>query len=198
MGGAVARPGKETVIMNCEHARQAWHDARDFGVTDPELTHHLESCEPCRVYFGQMGAIDTWLDELRCETERMVSDREWPPVKAGGFTVSRVRPMWRAAAMIALAVGLSWAAVGMWRAGHLFRIVGGGDVPPGLTNESISNAGGPAVAIDAPPPARATRVVLTGDTSGRYLAVEHQTSQPAVKFYWLFSTLGADVGDGSL
>ena len=59
--------------MNCEEARARWHERLDGGGEDAGLEEHLESCASCREYAGQMDRLAGVLDELKVETESVVS-----------------------------------------------------------------------------------------------------------------------------
>ena len=91
--------------MNCEQARQAWHRRHDDGVTEPSAAQHLQTCDACRSYHAQMDAIAHGLDELREESDSIVSRRGQS--RATGPRRMRMfvaHPLTRVAAVLVLGV----------------------------------------------------------------------------------------------
>ncbi len=178
--------------MNCEQARQAWHDARDGGALDAGAAAHVADCGECRAYVEQMSAIDGMLDELRFESEGVTARREPRPVRLRRWVPRR--RVWLAAAMVAAAVGLAWMTRGL--------IDGGGGKLVNRDRSGLEDAPPPPDSL-APPgkidarPVVATRVVLTGQTSDRYLALEAKTSQPGVKVYCLYPMVESGEASGA-
>jgi len=181
--------------VNCEQAKQAWHDARDGVLADPAAGAHLAGCRECRAYCEQMTAIDGLLDELRIDSENVVSSR----VSTGSarpVRTLRFHRAWLAAAAVAAAVGLGWIVAGLVGGGGQRMVerdgpagqLGANDAVPGDSAETLD---------DERRPVSVTRVVLVGETSDRYLAVPAKTSQAGVKLYWLYPTVGNGGANGA-
>ena len=170
--------------MNCQQARQAWHRRWDDDVVDPSADEHFRSCQPCRAYHAQMDALAGALDELREETESMVSRRGAVQTPAAGRSwSSMLRPLTRIAAVLALVLtaGLyfSWQQVGNEPMGF----------SPLAGNMNVSDDSDDFVIV-ASTVKDVTEITLQGESANRYLAVATPTSQPGVKLFWLYPTVG--------
>ncbi len=184
--------------MNCEQARQAWHRRWDddvveggadglpasVGRVDPAVDEHLRSCQQCRAYHAQMDAIAGALDELREESESIVSRRHGAEAPARRRSWSSVlRPLTRIAAVLALVVtaGLYFSSE---RAGNGLPDIGAlvGNMNVADENDVFVSAVSPAKDV--------TEITLQGESAKRYLAVATPTSQPGVRLFWLYPTVG--------
>jgi len=170
--------------MNCDQARQRWHDRFDEDRDDPALDSHLNSCEKCRRYAGQMSRIVDVLDELRNETESMV-----PRQTEGRADRSEVcrRRAWRI--FLWPATGIA-AAVVIAITASLFYLVD--------RNGIMVN---PVVPLMEIPPPRDTverssvsprlGISLRGESAQRFLAVEQPVSQDNVQVFWLYPAVAS-------
>jgi len=178
----VDRESSERGDMNCEQARLAWHRRCDDGVADPAVDEHLRVCDDCRAYHRQMDAIEGALDELRADTESIVSrrlDRKSQLQRRTWF--STVLPLARIAAVLAVAAALAWYFAST-------RFTNQQSGTDRLTNSS--NNEDETVATIVPPPDDVTEITLQGESASRYLAVATPTSRPGVKLFWLYPTVG--------
>lgn len=101
--------------MNHGQARQRWHARTDEGGSDAELEAHLAECASCRAYVREMETVMRVLDTARRETERIEARparRPAPHRDQDGLRPSVRFPTWlRAAAMIAVVIGVSYVAL---------------------------------------------------------------------------------------
>ena len=168
--------------MNCEQARQLWHDWLDGlsgSAADAESEAHMSACAACRVWRDQMQRVAGALDELRIETEQIGAS---PSRDREGVVASIVpfddRPRRRPAA---------WWAFGRIAAGIALMIAEGSYV---YNNRSATNGSRPTIThpVDPPEftaPARAT-MVLTGTSANQYISVRRETSSPNVHVFRLY------------
>ena len=155
--------------MNCEEARPRWHERFDGGAKDAELEDHLEFCASCREYAGQMDRLAGVLDELRVETESVVS-------RAVGLSADeRVKSPQRMSWVFARRFMRIAAAVAVLVGGGVFyysshRV----PVGPGVSTGEVGLAD-PRIGIS-----------LRAETAERFMAVAKPTSEPNVQLYWLY------------
>ena len=87
--------------MSCTHARRAMFDALDGG---PEPRDHIDACDRCRAIFDGLRRVDELL------RDQPLLD---PPADLTARVLAAVRPpswrreMWKVAAAIAVAIGLT-------------------------------------------------------------------------------------------
>ena len=58
--------------MNCQEAKQHWHDLCDGTLSSHDqasLAEHLQACDACRRHHAQMDEMNHALDVLRADTE---------------------------------------------------------------------------------------------------------------------------------
>lgn len=167
--------------MNCHDARKRWHVRLDEGGGDPALDGHMTSCVACREYGAQMSRLVGALDELRSETECIVSRgaqegraAATPPARRSRFRL--VKLAGRVAAALAFVVGASMYLSSVDRSGS----------PADGT--SITGSPGPTVlrVISFEDPRLG--ISLRGETAKRYLAVARPASQANVQVFWLYPT----------
>lgn len=167
--------------MNCQDARERWHQGLDEDCRDPGLQAHLDSCDACREYSEQILAIVGALEELREDTEHIVSARSDPARKVhAGFGRAHWsllrRTVTGVAATITIVVGAS-----------LY-----------LGTQRTSTPKGPEAVVSAPAVHAELGIALRGESAERYLAVPAKATQPDVQMYWLYPTLATvAVGNGS-
>ncbi len=156
--------------MNCEQARQRWHDRVDERREDDQLIRHLNSCDACRAYADQMQLIVGVLDSLRRETETVVSRTAADDTdhRHGSNWWSLSRKVAALAAAIVLAVsGLSHYA----------------------TDRAIDGVGVEAVSDRTPAPdstASVQGISLRGKYVDRLLVVPATVVDDNVQMYWLY------------
>ena len=155
--------------MNCEEARTRWHVRFDEGGEDAGLEDHLESCASCREYAGQMDRLAGVLDQLRVETESIVSR------PAGLSANERVEAPQR----------MSWAYARRFvRIAAAVAVLVGGGV---LYHSSQRQTVGPGVSSgEVEPLDPRFGISLRAETAERFMAVAKPTSEPDVQLYWLY------------
>jgi len=170
--------------MNHEQAKQRWHDCTDQGGADAELERHLAECASCRAYVREMETLMLVLDTARRETERIearAACRIGPRRDRGGDPPSvRFPARLRAAAMIAVVIGLCYVAL---------RVSSTGTAPD--RSPQVVDHGVPQP--DAPPPSFG--LTLRGKSAGRTLVVADPISTADVQVYWLYSSLAQPGGE---
>ena len=155
--------------MNCEAARQVWHEQLESGDSATVLQEHLRGCAACRAYCADMERVLAGLAELRRESQEIEAIRY---SRADSSPVSAQSPL-RIAAAIALLIG------GLL----VMRVM--------LTNGPRAS-GPPHVAelVDAgpelPPDPPTTGITLKGEASHAQLAVATPTQNPQIRLYWLY------------
>ena len=160
--------------MNCEEARERWHVRFDEEIEDAKLSGHLDSCGACRQYAAQMDRLAGVLDDLRQETETIVSAPARPATseQPRGPARTGLRFTWRltriAAAVAILVAGTSY----FWSHRATLRPV----VSPG----------------ESAPPDPRIGISLRGETAQRFMAVTKPTSEPEVQLYWLYPKIEPD------
>lgn len=175
--------------MNCDEARQRWHDRFDEDRDDPALDSHLASCEACRCYAGQMGRIADVLDELRDQTESVVLRQEGGAPDQGEAHGRRswrvfLRPAMGIAAAIAVAIGAS-----------LFYVTD----REGITVDPVGPPMEDQPRVDATQLSSASPrlgISLRGESAQRLMAVAQPVSQDNVQVFWLYPTLASDSKGG--
>jgi len=166
-------------VMDCERARDAWHDQCDglLPAADRQaLTDHLEQCEACRRYHAEMDRIDGALERLRLATESVDSTQSiarpqgrpaWrPAMRAGGL-----------AAMLALVVSAAWYTQ---RPAQPTR--------PGPTTalKPTDSSRGPVVESPTVPDAFVPTVSLSQEQEEDYLIVHEDSSASNVHVFRLY------------
>ena len=171
--------------MNCQQARQAWHRRWDDDVVDPAVDEHFRSCQPCRAYHAQMDALAGALDELREETKSIVCRRgaAQRPVPGRSWS-SMLSPLTRIAAVLARFVTAGLYFSSNHRTGGRLT-----DVGPLVSNMNVADESD-VFASAVSPAKNVTKITLQGESADRYLAVATPTSQPGVKLFWLYPTVG--------
>lgn len=162
--------------MNCEQARQRWHDSVDELREDEQLRRHLEACEACRAYASEMELIVGVLDTLRRETETIVSGTR---VRHTGTARSSKRRLFSR-----MAVGLAAALA--------VAITGLSYYTPDRAIEG-SRVGTPldvALTPDAPEPPLG--LSLRGGFADRYLVVPAPVADDNVQMFWLYPIVAGD------
>ncbi|MCH7873177.1 MAG: hypothetical protein IID33_15895 [Planctomycetes bacterium] len=132
-----------------------------------------------------MDALAGALGELREESASIVSRRGAPqtPVPRRSWS-SMLRPLTRIAAALALV-----ATAGLYFASS--HRSGNGVISCGPLVGNMNVADESEVFASAVSPAKnVTQITLQGESANRYLAVATPTSQPGVKLFWLYPTVG--------
>ena len=164
--------------MNCDEARTRWHKRFDGGAKDAELEDHLESCASCREYAGQMDRLVGVLNQLRVETESVVSRPVGPSADERVQTPQRsnwayARRFMRIAAAVAVLVG----------GGVLYYSSHRAPVGPGVSPGKVERLD-PRIGIS-----------LRAETAERFMAVAKPTSEPNVQLYWLYPKMKSKRSD---
>ena len=171
--------------MNHEQARQRWHDRTDQGSLDAELEAHLDQCASCRAYVGEMETVIRVLDTARRETERIEARPARQPAqhRDQGDRRRIVRfPTWlRAAAMIAVVIGVSYVAL------RVSKTETATDRPPQVADRGDGKSDTPQHSFG---------LTLQGESAGRTMVVADPISTPEVQVYWLYSSLSQPPGEG--
>jgi hypothetical protein len=165
--------------MNCEQAKQLWHDRID-GCSDlgavAEMQQHLAGCVECRRYCRQMDDLADALACLRDQSERAVMPRQMPR----RLVMLNYRRL----------AGLAAAAIILVVAGLFLR------TPQRAPNQfaARNNDAGPTTQImqttdissqNAAPEFR-TSVNLIGESAETQLAVKRETGNPRVHLYIVY------------
>ena len=155
--------------MNCEEARRRWHERFDGGAEDAELEDHLESCASCRQYVEQMDRLAGVLDELRVETESVVS-------RPAGLSVDQ---------RVGVSRRLRWASARrfMRLAAAVAVLVGGGVLYYSIDRVTVPPPVAPGKVEPLDP---RIGISLRAETAERFMAVAKPTSEPDVQLYWLY------------
>jgi len=173
--------------MNHEQARQRWHDLVDKSGPDAELEAHLSRCDACRAYVRDMETVMRVLESARRDTERVEvgpPQAAAPPVAAWGW-----RAPLRAAAMIAVLIGIGYAAL------RLSNTKAPVERQPKVVEMRIPRPEGVPASFG---------VTLKGESAQRNLVVTDPHSTAEVQVYWLYSSLAQPAGghettpDGSI
>ena len=161
--------------MNCEQARTRWHLRFDEGAEDAELEDHLESCAPCREYAGQMDRLAGVLEELRVETESVVS-------RPAGLSVDQ---------RVGVPQRLRWVSARRFMriAAAVVLLVGGGVLYYSSQRATVEPGAFPA---EVGPPDPRIGISLRAETAERFMAVAKPTSEPDVQLYWLYPKMKAE------
>lgn len=208
----------------CRSCRETWHaladglihqDTRQDGATsdstgaehdvETRMRRHLDTCAECRSYVNDMNALTAAFDELAVATVEVGADTD----DSLGITRPEIRSRkaaWprhavRAAAVLALATGLYWAANGV--RSRTTPVAVAPDAGSGRPHSSVSTdpngADQPSKSASATndpkpePPARQTPtgITLQGQSASVLLAVAGQRTSPEVHFYRLYETPNA-------
>ena len=171
--------------MNCEQARELWHDRCDGLLESAEeasLAVHLRSCPACSRYHRQMDRMERAFSVLREASESVgVSDKEWAGSLSADPASVRGRrriPLWhlgRVAAAVALLVG-----AGVFVSQYDHRR---GSAPGPLGGATPV----PAAAAGQEPVAP-TEIVLAKASDAEFIAVHRETPEPRVHVFWLYRT----------
>jgi len=169
----------EGQLMNCEQAKQVWHDRID-GCSDlaaaAEMQQHLAACIECRRYCRQM---DDLADALACLREQ--SEQAVMPQRVSGrrFTLNYRRLAGLAAAAILLVV-----------AGLLLR------TPQRAANQFAARNDATNATTQIMPLAEIstqnataesqTSVTLIGESAETQLAVKREPGNPRVHLYIVY------------
>jgi hypothetical protein len=168
--------------MNCGQARERWHECFDEGTQNADLADHLRSCASCQQYVTEMESITSALDELRVDTESIVS------VTTNGPAISKTIPL-----------GLVWYR----RVGAVLRVaavvalvvIAGAYVRNLTYKKADSGAGRPGV-LQGPPVVRPVSFKLQGESVDRYLTVRQPaTNEEPVEVIWLYPSGKRAAGD---
>lgn len=177
--------------MNRDEARKRWHRRLDEGRDDAELDKHLEACEPSRRYDLEMNHIVGALNELRRDTESVVS-------RAAPTTPSTVRPIVqdRGRAWLRPVTGIA-ASVAMVVGVSLYFTIGRRPEAPLVGLDNLVDVSGEhrSPVRDVPKPQLG--LSLRGDCAKRFLAVAKPTTQANVQVFWLYPTLVSHSEDDS-
>ena len=155
--------------MNCDEARKRWHARLDEEHNDPLLDEHLASCGACRSYGEQMGTIVEALDDLRRDTESIVSR---PAMLASGELAGPLQP--RRHMLVRSITALAAALAAVIGATLYFGINGS---MPALDSDRQMRPHDDSPRLG---------ISLHGDSAERLLAVARPTSDPDVQVYWLY------------
>jgi hypothetical protein len=159
--------------MNCEEARKRWHECFDDRTEDAALSDHLQACAPCRRYAADMDSLTSALDDLRVETEEIVSSVPGEGSKPSRIVIKPIRLRWggrllRMAAAIALVV-----AAGLY-VRHVNTVRKPGEAKP-IARE-IQQA-----------EIQPVRLTLQGESAEQYLSVQSSgKGNEPVQVIWLY------------
>jgi len=174
--------------MNCDEAKQRWHDQLDDGRQDSQLAEHLARCASCARYAAQMETVLCGLDELRIQSELHPAVGDWDGrATRYGRRVRWFRPLaiGRAAAMIALCIGAySWLEPGGARRSVESDVVQSGVV----TTNRAARVPSPTAGPDAGSQAASLGMTLRGKSATQFLAVAQPTTSPDILMFRLYET----------
>jgi hypothetical protein len=159
--------------MNCEEARKRWHECFEDRTEDAGLSDHLRVCAPCHRYVADMDALTSALDDLRVETEEIVSSVSG---EAGESSRIVIKPIWLRWGERVLPVA---AAIAMVVAAGLYvRHVNTARKPSG--ERRIARKIQPAEI-------QPVRLTLQGKSAERYLTVQSSgKGNEPVQVIWLY------------
>lgn len=175
--------------MNCDEARQRWHDRLDEDRDDPALDSHLASCGACRCYAGQMGRIAQVLDELRDETESVFLRQEGGSSDRGE---AHGRRSWRV--FLRPAMGIAAAAAVAISASLFYLVDQDGTIVAPISHPVEEQLGDAATEQFSVSPRLG--ISLRGESAQCLLAVAQPVSQDNVQVFWLYRTLASDSKGG--
>ncbi len=157
--------------MNCEHAHNLIHTELDGDITAEQqlaLQTHTETCGPCGLMRTQFQAMEAGFDWLAEQSNAVPARTPAQPTIIRGLWVSH--GLWvRRAAGIAVAAA---ACVALYVALPFGR-------PSGKHEVAV-----------LPPPKPKLEFHLTGESFDKYLAVEHESTEPNVHIVWLYENQG--------
>ena len=182
--------------MNCEEARTRWHQQLEEPQEAAELARHLAECAACQQYTAEMQRIVDVLDELRRDTESIVSRAPAPSAREDGGEPQWWNPRWvtsltRAAAVLAILVGGGALYYASQRA--MWGPVDTDDTVKVVTDSTPE----PCEAVVETPSDPRLGISLRAESAKRMLAVAQPTSQPDVQMYWLYPVSARENSDDS-
>ena len=155
--------------MRCEDARKRWHRRWDDGVVDTPLDQHLDRCEACRRYGQEMSHVTSLLDQVRLDTDRIVSQRASGPTIPMRVTLRSSLRRW-VKPVIGIAAAIALVAT----------------APTYFKNEAPRSTDTPLVVSKSATPLGMT---LQGDIAKHYVVVSKPVAQSNVQVFWLYPTL---------
>ena len=159
--------------MNCEEAKRHWHERFDGALPDDGFEEHVRRCDACRRYVTEMGLITQSLDELRRDTEAIVSrvrdDADTWRIRRASVRTGWLRAAGGIAAMIAVTIA-AWAYLS-----PTTRPLQS-DTPVAKINDSSPTPLG---------------ITLRGQSARRFLAVAEATGDANVQLFHLYPVLAS-------
>ena len=168
--------------MNCETARRIWNRHIDGDACPPAAAAHLDECQACREFVGQLHQIVEAIEVLREETNLIVS------VNTIQKTPSRrPRPLWSVMrSPLRVAAGLLIACSAylvLRRAEKVERLTE--SAPVGSRSDFVPGAG--------PIDHAQYGVSITGPSSKKYLVVNAPSDRADVEIVWLYPVSAGQV-----
>jgi hypothetical protein len=159
--------------MNCEEARKRWHECFDDRTEDAALSDHLRACAPCHRYVADMDSLTSALDDLRVETEEIVSS---VPGEGGESPRIVIKPIW-----------LRWSGRVLRTAAVIALVVAAGLYVRHINTARKPGGGKPIAGKIQPAEIQPVRLTLQGKSAERYLTVQSSgKGNEPVQVIWLY------------